>query len=110
MFHADDSLQIRLKNLIQYIWILGFFLSACLPQIQDLGPDQIPLVSPTPSISPTPVPERPVYSPGELVDYTAHSGDTLTNLAFRFNTTVDEILAENSIIPEGATTLPPGLP
>jgi hypothetical protein len=34
----------------------------------------------------------------------------LSNLAFRFNTTIEEILAENPVIPEDATTLPPGLP
>ncbi len=50
------------------------------------------------------------YSPGEKVDYTVQSGDNLSNLAYRFNTTREEILAENPIIPEDATTLPPGLP
>ncbi|MCK4490697.1 MAG: LysM peptidoglycan-binding domain-containing protein, partial [Anaerolineales bacterium] len=79
-------------------------------QIQDPEAIQLPPSTPTPTISPRPVSERPIYSPGELVDYIAQSGDTLSNLAFRFNTTVEEILAENPIIPESATTLPPGLP
>ena len=35
--------------------------------------------------------ERPLYAPGELVDYTAQAGDTLPVLAVRFNTTVEEI-------------------
>ena len=63
---------------------------------------------------PTPVPaptsERPKYAPGELVDYTAQSGDTLPALAARFNTTVEEIREANPIIPLDATTMPPGLP
>jgi len=58
----------------------------------------------------TPLPTRPVYSPGELVDYTAQTGDTLPALAVRFNTTVDEILKANSFIPASATTMPPGMP
>ena len=59
---------------------------------------------------PTPFPTRPLYSPGELVDYTAQAGDTLPALASRFNTTVDEILAANTFIPRTATTMPPGMP
>lgn len=59
---------------------------------------------------PTPLPTRPTYSPGELVDYTAQTGDTLPALAARFNTTLAEIRAANPIIPADATTLPPGLP
>src|SRR5512138_3082819 len=64
--------------------------------------------------APTPIPAptsgRPEYKPGELVDYTAQSGDTLPALAARFNTTVDQIMAANPIIPQEATTMPPGLP
>lgn len=59
---------------------------------------------------PTPLPTRPAYAPGELVDYLAQTGDTLPALAAHFNTTVAEILEANPIIPAGATTLPPGLP
>ncbi len=64
--------------------------------------------TPTPQV--TPLPTRPVYAPGELVDYTAQSGDTLPLLALRFNTTVEEILGANSFIPQSATTMPPGMP
>lgn len=59
---------------------------------------------------PTPFPTRPAYSPGELVDYNAQSGDNLPALATRFNTTVAEIMTANPIIPTGATTMPPGMP
>lgn len=65
-------------------------------------------------LAPTPLPAptsgRPHYNPGELVAYTAQSGDTLPALAARFNTTVAEILQANPIIPRDATTMPPGLP
>lgn len=65
-------------------------------------------------IPPTPVPAptsgRPYYEPGELVDYTAQSGDTLPALAKRFNTTEKEIRTANPIIPADATTMPPGFP
>ncbi len=63
-----------------------------------------------PIVTTTPLPSRPPYSPGELVDYTAQSGDSLPALASHFNTTVDEILAANSFIPKDATTMPPGMP
>jgi len=58
----------------------------------------------------TPFPTKPVYAPGTLVDYTVQTGDNLPALAARFNTTIEEILAANTIIPQTATTLPPGMP
>lgn len=66
--------------------------------------------APTPEPTSTPSEARPKYKPGELVDYTAQTGDTLPSLAGRFNTTVDEILTANPIIPQNASTLPPGMP
>jgi len=98
------------KFTLRWTWLLIFLLSACMPILQE---GELPIISyqtPTPSLAPRPFTLRPVYSPGELVDYIAGSGDTLANLAYRFNTTIDEILAENAVIPEDATTLPPGLP
>ena len=53
---------------------------------------------------------RPRYAPGELVDYTAQAGDTMAGLALRFNTSVAEIQAANTFIPEDATSMPPGMP
>lgn len=58
----------------------------------------------------TPLPTRPFFAPGQLVDYTAQSGDTLPAIASRFNTNVDEILEANPFIPRDATTLPQGMP
>ena len=63
-----------------------------------------------PTAIPAPTSGRPEYGPGELVDYTAQNGDTLPALAERFNTTVEEIMEANPIIPREATTMPPGLP
>ena len=53
---------------------------------------------------------RPEYSPGELVDYTAQSGDTIPALASHFNTSAEKIYAANPFIPRNATTMPPGMP
>lgn len=58
----------------------------------------------------TPSPTRPIYKPGELVDYIAQNGDTLPALAARFNTTIEEIMEANPIVPQSATTMPPGMP
>ncbi len=66
--------------------------------------------APLPDFQSTPLPSRPSFSPGQLVDYTAQSGDTLPALASRFNTNVDEILEANAFIPRDATTLPAGMP
>lgn len=96
--------------------ILSIILSACgITNSQN----QIPVSAETPTqnlvisqpnVTTTPLPTRPPYSPGELVDYIAQTGDTLTGLARHFNTTVDEILSVNSFIPADATTMPPGMP
>jgi murein DD-endopeptidase MepM/ murein hydrolase activator NlpD len=56
------------------------------------------------------MPTRPPYGPGELVDYTVQDNDTLPALAARFNTSVAQIRQANPIIPDDATTLPPGMP
>lgn len=58
----------------------------------------------------TALPERPVYSPGTIVEYIAQSGDTLPLLAARFGSSVQEIRIDNPQIPEDATTMPPGFP
>ncbi len=63
----------------------------------------------SPSVAP-PYPLRPNYMPGELVDYTVRSGDTLPALAARFNTSELEIMTANPIIPADVSTLPPGMP
>jgi len=89
-------------------------LSACNLQLVQPpaapGAGQPTVSAPAPTIQPTPFSTRPVYDPGQLVDYFAQDGDTLPALAQRFNTTVDEILQANPIIPHDATTMPPGMP
>ncbi len=70
-----------------------------------------PTPIPTPTLPlPTPEATRPIFQPGEIVDYTAQTGDSLKALAARFNTTVEEIRMANPIIPDSATTMPPGMP
>lgn len=90
--------------------ICALLMSACA-QPQPIA--QIPLIKTTPqSIEDenvaTPLPGRPVYAPGTLVDYTAQSGDTLRVLAKHFNTTVEEILFANPLLPAELTTLQAG--
>lgn len=86
------------------------------PDQPTLPPTMDPAGSPVPPTpvagqpSPTPLPTRPPYLPGELVDYIAQDGDTLSALASHFNTTVREIRLANPIIPADATTMPPGMP
>ena len=69
-----------------------------------------PTLTPTEGPTPTPIPKRPEYDPGELVDYAAQAGDTLPALAAHFNTSISEILAANPQVPENATTMPAGMP
>lgn len=85
-------------------------LSGCLP----IQPVADPMMMPTAAIeglpTPTPMPTRPLYAPGTLVDYIAQTGDTLPALAARFNTTESEIRIANPVIPQDATTMPAGFP
>jgi LasA protease len=90
-------------------------LSSSLPEtvLEAASQEQIEVslgLAAAPRPTPTDFPARPLYAPGELVDYTAQAGDTLPHLAQRFNTTVEEILTANTFIPRDATTMPPGMP
>ncbi len=101
------------KRFLLLIIILGLALSACAPQSrQNVDLLAVLQVTPTPELplSFTPFPTRPAYDPGQLVDYVAQDGDTLPSLAAHFNTSVAEILQANPIIPQDATSMPPGLP
>ncbi len=93
-------------------------LNACQSQVAVMapgGPAAAPQVNQQTSQQETPPPvptvtERPIYAPGELVDYIAQTGDTLPTLAVRFNTSEQEIRQANPSIPATATTMPPGMP
>ena len=89
--------------------IVSLAISSCAPQAAPGSLENIitPLV---PTEMPAPTSGRPEYAPGELVDYIAQNGDALPSLAARFNTTVDEIMEANPVIPQDATTMPPGFP
>ena len=105
-----------------YTWmfclgLISSLISACQSQTGSLamaGPgEQAALGTEAPlaiESEVTPLPTRPAYSPGELVDYTVQSGDTLPALANHFNTSIAELREANPIIPEDVTTLPPGMP
>ncbi|MFU8826070.1 MAG: LysM peptidoglycan-binding domain-containing protein [Brevefilum sp.] len=102
----------KLQKSLAIIILFITLLAACAPATQPT------LIYPTPAgvdepevvVEITPFPTRPAYEPGELVDYTAQTGDTLSALAARFNTTENEIRRANPIIPGDATTMPPGMP
>jgi murein DD-endopeptidase MepM/ murein hydrolase activator NlpD len=100
---------------------LLFALSmACAASTPFTGPATLTLPPPPLTLTPqptqtavpevTPFPTRPLFDPGELVEYLAQTGDTLPSIALRFNTTVEEIRLANTFIPDGATTMPPGMP
>jgi len=103
-----------IKQTILSLVLIAGLLVSCVPSTESSPPTEP--VGSTPTLQagnlplPTPLPTRPAYSPGELVDYTVQTGDNLPALAVHFNTTVKEIRAANPIIPDDATTLPPGMP
>lgn len=116
--HNKYSFKRHLQPGLALLLAASLVLSACAPQTNP-APANDPVqaaaavAQPTPTPAapdPTPFPTRPLYSPAELVDYSAQTGDTLAQLALRFNTSVAEILAANTFIPADATTLPPGMP
>lgn len=99
------------KLFVAFLGLVLLIISGCQPKskpVQTL-PDDTSETIPE-GISATPMPERPKYQPGQIIDYVAQTGDTLPALAIRFNTSVEEILETNSFIPAAATTLPPGMP
>ncbi|MDH5506247.1 MAG: LysM peptidoglycan-binding domain-containing protein [Anaerolineae bacterium] len=105
------------RSLNYFCLLLPILAIAACAQLGDSAPQTIPngpdgAESPTldPQLVGTPLPTRPAYDPGELVEYTAQNGDTLPALAAHFNTSVDKIMAANPIIPENVTTLPTGFP
>ncbi len=105
-----------IKNWFFPLILIAWLLNACQPQVAAIAPIAAPAdagqaaqaVKAPADIAP--LTERPIYAPGELVDYTAQPGDTLPVLAVRFNTTEKEIREANSFVPQSATTMPPGMP
>lgn len=101
---------------IQFKFLAVLTLLAVLAAACDAAPKSgyiLPQASETAPIdaaTPTPFSNRPVYSPGTLVDYVAQSGDSLDLLSRRFGCSPQEILWANPQIPEDVTTLPPGFP
>jgi hypothetical protein len=96
------------------ILTLGLLLGGCVSAPESNDPQAVSSFSddfpPTPATEYTPIPTRVPFQPGELVEYIAQTGDTLPALAVRFNTSEDQIRAANPIIPQDATTMPPGFP
>lgn len=86
---------------------LALTLAACAPAPTPSGNDP-PVASPSAQVSPTPVPLRTLFPPGEVFEYLAQPGDTLPAVAAHFNTTEAEIRAENPNLPDPVTTLPAG--
>lgn len=107
MSRTFTMLRARVTYLL--LLLLPWLLAACSIPVEastSAGESTPAALTPTPTAFPT----RPLYAPGELVEYFARSGDTLPALAARFNTTVEEIRTANPQIPEDATTMPPGMP
>jgi len=67
-----------------------------------------PTATATPEDGPTPLPTRTLFAPGEILAYSAQSGDTLPAIAAHFNTSIGAILEANPSIPDNATTFPEG--
>jgi LasA protease len=117
MYRRDPFHQFSMPRLqtIFTIVLLAGWLSACLPadmaETPQAASTQQATQTPVPTaILATPLPTRPAYQPGEMVDYIAQTGDTLPAIAAHFNTNVKEIRAANTFIPLDATTMPPGMP
>ncbi len=112
--HDRNLLPFFKKSLIIFFLAVTLFTSSgCFRALDENGvhpTDQTPTVLSTVANLPTPLPTRPEYAPGELVDYICQTGDNLPALAARFNTTILEIRQANDILPKDVTTLPPGLP
>jgi murein DD-endopeptidase MepM/ murein hydrolase activator NlpD len=103
----------RILPILNGLLTLSLLLSGCAsaPAADAPQPDtSLVELIPTPAAEFTPIPTRAPFEPGELVEYIAQTGDTLPALAAHFNTTEAEIRAANPIIPQDATSMPPGFP
>ena len=94
-------------SILYITFLFIFILTSCIPQNTAF---QFNATATPPIPTSTPYTSRPKYKPGELVDYIAQDGDTISALAKRFNSTEEEVFTANPIIPRDATTLPPGMP
>lgn len=109
--HLGIAARLTSKHRWFLTWLsaASILIASCSPRGSNTNLENI--ITP---LAPTPIPAptsgRPEYKPGELVDYVAQNGDTLPALASRFNTTVEEIMTANPVIPGDATTMPPGFP
>ncbi|HQV63613.1 MAG TPA: LysM peptidoglycan-binding domain-containing protein, partial [Anaerolineales bacterium] len=100
----------KFHNLSTLCLISTIFITSCSPQAAGQSFNFTPAsnqqeVTTFPVFDQTPIPTRTTYTPGELVDYIAQTGDTVPALAARFNTTVEEIFQANLQIPRDATTM-----
>ncbi len=109
LIRNTKRLHIPAQFTTKIILLLSLALSACASSERTSGIQSV-ITPPAPTPVPAPTSDRPHYEPGELVEYIAQSGDTLPALAARFNTTVEEIMSANPVIPRDATTMPPGFP
>lgn len=104
--HREQGLSLCFLTMLV---IISSLFASCSPRRGNTSIET--MITPlAPTSVPAPTSERPEYEPGELVDYIAQSGDTLPALASRFNTTIEEIRQANPVIPDDATTMPPGFP
>lgn len=99
-----------MRNFLIILALASLFLSACVPSVSKAVSLATGNPVTTPTVALTPLPTRPIYQPGQWVDYIAQTGDTLPALAAHFNTTLAEIRAANPDIPSDATTMPAGMP
>ena len=119
-FISERPFPQQLKRVLWFFSLFALVFSSCQTTNQNVNQtlesngssqrDQDSAQEIIPILTGTPLPQRTQYQPGELVDYIAQDGDTIPALASHFNTTEKEILEANPIIPESATTLPPGMP
>ena len=100
------SLSKKLRFLLLPLMLLACNLPRNIGTLAPLVPTQTQPAAPT---AIAPLEKRPHYTPGQLVDYLAQTGDSLPALAAHFNTSLAEIRSANPHIRADATTLPPGM-